>query len=588
MRALWGLLFVSLAQAAPSLQVVYPPANHHVTADHVILEGHASPGASLSVNGQAVQVDPDGLFMTWWPLHPGDNALRLTASQGSERYSLSLNVSYDAPRPPAVRPSTLRPESVQPAQDIVLYGAPEALRRVQLRLQASPGGQASAQLGSGAPIPLIPGENGWYSASLSVPPQAGAQQVTYSFTGLDGRTLRATAPGHILSEDGPRVATVSAPDLGLGVNPATRALSTGPLATQQLFARQGEQLTVWRQDEDGSAVTAPDGYAQAPSKLLELLPANTPIAQVRSSAPSLQDLPGEWLLRWPLSGRVPFDLREEGEEHPNLLLKLSGVSGDGGELKGPVTLRWTGNDLLLSLPQPLWGYWANYAAGSSVLELHVRKPPMLNPAAPLQGRLILIDPGHGGSELGAVGSFGVPEKDIVLPIARRVAELLRAQGADARLTRERDVQVPLYDRPLLAEQLRADLLVSIHANALPDGVNPRTHQGLEVHTYHPMTFALARQLLKSIPAAVPGLSISGSASPERDPMLTPGLMLSNLALTRPSSQRSLLIETGYLTDAADLRRLMNPLTQEAYARGIAAGIAADFAARASQQTAPTP
>ena len=103
-----------------------------------------------------------------------------------------------------------------------------------------------------------------------------------------------------------------------------------------------------------------------------------------------------------------------------------------------------------------------------------------------------------------------------------------------------------------------------------------------------MTFALARQLLKSIPAAVPGLSISGSASPERDPMLTPGLMLSNLALTRPSSQRSLLIETGYLTDAADLRRLMNPLTQEAYARGIAAGIAADFAARASQQTAPTP
>ena len=115
----------------------------------------------------------------------------------------------------------------------------------------------------------------------------------------------------------------------------------------------------------------------------------------------------------------------------------------------------------------------------------------------------MIDPGHGGSELGGAGSLGQPEKTIVLPIALRVAALLRAQGADVRLTRSQDTRVPLYDRPLLAEQLGADLLISLHANALPDGVDPRARRGLEVHTFHPQTWGLAQRLISSLRRSVP-------------------------------------------------------------------------------------
>ena len=235
----------------------------------------------------------------------------------------------------------------------------------------------------------------------------------------------------------------------------------------------------------------------------------------------------------------------------------------------------------MTLPQAQnWGYFVSYQPGALIL--HLRKAPVLDPLQPLRGRLILLDPGHGGPELGGAGSLGQPEKNITLPIALRVAELLRAQGADARLTRERDVQVPLYDRPLMAERLRADLLISIHANALPDGADPRQRRGLEVYTFHPMTWGLAAALLGSITAAT-NLPTDTAA-----PLSVPGLRVSNLALTRPTSQRSLLIETAYLTHPDDLRQLMSPAGREAIAQGIARGIADDYAVQARLAPLPAP
>jgi len=79
---------------------------------------------------------------------------------------------------------------------------------------------------------------------------------------------------------------------------------------------------------------------------------------------------------------------------------------------------------------------------------------------------IVVDPGHGGSEVGAAGPTGLFEKDVVLDIATRVALLLRQRlGVEVLLTRESDAQVPLDDRAALANERQGDLFVSIHANA---------------------------------------------------------------------------------------------------------------------------
>lgn len=81
-------------------------------------------------------------------------------------------------------------------------------------------------------------------------------------------------------------------------------------------------------------------------------------------------------------------------------------------------------------------------------------------------RTIVIDPGHGGQDLGACGPSGTVEKDVALSISRRVAaELVNARGLSVFLTRERDVELSLDERTAIANNYKADLFISIHVNA---------------------------------------------------------------------------------------------------------------------------
>ena len=79
--------------------------------------------------------------------------------------------------------------------------------------------------------------------------------------------------------------------------------------------------------------------------------------------------------------------------------------------------------------------------------------------------LVVIDPGHGGEEDGAIGRSGLKEKDVVLDIARRLAARLRSAGFDVRLTREGDEGLSLDERAGIANEMHADLFVSLHVNA---------------------------------------------------------------------------------------------------------------------------
>jgi N-acetylmuramoyl-L-alanine amidase len=95
---------------------------------------------------------------------------------------------------------------------------------------------------------------------------------------------------------------------------------------------------------------------------------------------------------------------------------------------------------------------------------------------PVSVRRIVIDPGHGGKDLGTVTSDGVPEKELTLDISRRLRDLLlQRPGIDVLLTRDRDEQVVLRDRARIANEARADLFVSIHLNWL----EPASNRGVE-------------------------------------------------------------------------------------------------------------
>jgi len=81
-------------------------------------------------------------------------------------------------------------------------------------------------------------------------------------------------------------------------------------------------------------------------------------------------------------------------------------------------------------------------------------------------RKIVLDPGHGGTDPGCLGKGGSQEKYVVLDVALSLKKMLVEKGGfDVVLTRESDIFVPLEDRTVIANQKRADLFVSIHANA---------------------------------------------------------------------------------------------------------------------------
>ncbi len=98
------------------------------------------------------------------------------------------------------------------------------------------------------------------------------------------------------------------------------------------------------------------------------------------------------------------------------------------------------------------------------------------------GELVVVDPGHGGGSLGAVGPRGTREKDVALAIARRVAALARQElHARVLLTRDGDREVPLSARVGLANRKRASLFVSIHANSMPTARLRREMRGIQTY-----------------------------------------------------------------------------------------------------------
>lgn len=609
MGALLGSSMSSAALAAPEVFVAYPPPGHRVASDHVLLEGSVPPGATLRIDGRAAEVGPDGLFILWWPLWVGTQDLRLAATLGGQTGTRTLRVTRTVrPMLPAT-PTLLDAASVQPAHDHTFWdaaGDSGAERTVPVAFRGSPGGRASVRVGDGPATGLREVAPGEYRGGYVLPPASAlaAAPVTVHLTGRDGRTVTRTAAGRVSNLPGaaPQLA-VQRPDSvpGRALNPADTLLTT-PSGEPLLYPREGMTFrAVGRVGPDLRVRLAPGQSALVTAAQVELRPgapapalagglrvegmvpapdAVIPALPLAAALPALPPVPapptGDLRLRLPLGGaRVPFTLTQP--EPGRLVLTVYGLAappappppGADPLLAGvEVTAPAPGvTRLTLSLgAAQLWGFAAGYE--ESDLVLSVRRPPRLDPVRPLAGRVIVLDAGHGGRQHGGAGALRVPEKDLVLPITLRAAELLRAQGADVRLTRDRDVTLGLYERGLLAEAVQADLLVSIHANALPDGRDPRGIRGPEVYFTHPQAQAPAAAILAALRRTLPDLGPGAG--------LKPG---ANLALTRPSAQPSLLVETGYLTDPGNLRLLMSPEGQARLAEAIASGVADFYAAQ---------
>jgi N-acetylmuramoyl-L-alanine amidase len=182
-------------------------------------------------------------------------------------------------------------------------------------------------------------------------------------------------------------------------------------------------------------------------------------------------------------------------------------------------------------------------------------PPARNSRVPKGRVVIVIDPGHGGKDSGALGIGGIQEKNIILPIGKRVAEILQQNGVQAMLTRDSDYFVTLQGRVDIAERANADVFVSVHANSAGDD-RPDV-SGLETY-YYDSGLSLARVVHNSILRSVN----------VRDR----GVRKARFYVLRKNSMPAILVETGYLTGREDAAKLQNKLYQNQMAEAIARGV----------------
>jgi N-acetylmuramoyl-L-alanine amidase len=212
-----------------------------------------------------------------------------------------------------------------------------------------------------------------------------------------------------------------------------------------------------------------------------------------------------------------------------------------------------------------WGYDAGYDGGAFVLSLR-RPPAMGNVKFPLEGLTVAVDAGH-SSDTGAVGITGVAEREVNRDIAARLKKKLEADRARVVMIRSGDDDVPLYDRPKKAWAARADVLISVHNNALPDGENPFEKNGFGVYYYHPMALSLARDIHEAYQGMF-GFGKNALKMTMRDD----GLHWGNLALPRTPQMPSVLTESAYMIYPPEEWALQQPPFQEDCAEAMRQGL----------------
>lgn len=183
----------------------------------------------------------------------------------------------------------------------------------------------------------------------------------------------------------------------------------------------------------------------------------------------------------------------------------------------------------------------------------------------LRGRVVVVDPGHGGIDPGAIGVYGVNEDQIVVPVSEYLARLLERAGAIVLLTRRRggDGGGRLPDRMGLVVDSGADVLVSLHGNQF----SLASEHGAQV-LYSPSS-ETSRRLAAEIQA-----ELSAITGETRRPILP----RPNLYLLKHSPVAAVIVELGFLSNAREARLLAEPVYQQRLAWAMFIGLARWFAA----------
>ena len=593
--------------------VQYPPQDAVIDArDSTFLLGSAGTGdASLSINGRPVKIWPNGAWLAWVPLPPPDSSapgpaggfdafsFRLEARSARDSSTLLLKVR---------RASSWRPDSAGAYIDLTSFvpsgvawiPASEDLR---IQVRGAPGARGTLLLTDGSTVPLTEEQGGddipaairafdrdtsnlrqslrssryvgvvrgrplgdplgpMLDPATPAPTSGSWARVRLEWP---SRTLEAIWPLRLgLTDTTPLVVRLDDDPSHAGGTDSITVGRAAPGATYYWFFPTGTRsIADRRQNSDVRLRLSGDTWAWVSLADLQPLPPGTwpPAGRVGSMTTTAG--PNRVTVRIPVAVRVPFHLSESDRA---VSLELYGTVADIDWTRyapGDSLIRridWRQDDdvvrISVELARPLYGYRAHWDGTDLLLE--IRRAPVVDRSAPLKGRRIALDPGHPPG--GATGPTGLREAEANLAIALQLEHLLQAAGATVIMTRSIDAPLDLGPRIKLAESADADVLVSIHNNALPDGVNPFTNNGTSVFYDHAASLPLAQAVQQALVRQL-GL---------RDL----GVGRGDLALVRPTWQPSILTEGLYMIVPEQEAALRSTEGQRRYAQGVFDGLRA--------------
>jgi len=238
------------------------------------------------------------------------------------------------------------------------------------------------------------------------------------------------------------------------------------------------------------------------------------------------------------------------------------------------------------------------------------------PAAPQPGLTIVVDPGHGGAETGAIGPGGLAEKDVTLQIARRLASALpRALTCRVVLTRDADTAIGLDDRNSIANHEKADLFLSLHANSSRvSGAHGSETYYLSLEASDRLAQEVASQENQPGPASTPSAEarrdldfilwdLAQSAHLKESSELAEAIQkeLNTLSGTENrgikqapfrvlvgATMPAVLVETAFISNPDEEKKLGSPAFQQSVADAVTKAVSLFFARRSKAVAAPTP
>jgi N-acetylmuramoyl-L-alanine amidase len=575
-------LMIAPLAAEGSLYISYPPADYQTATDRIFVIGSAPSEGYVSINNKPVPRSKKGHFASVFNLKVGKNTFEIDYKNQHKAIVVTRAASAkdEAPKNNFV-PNSLEPQGdmARMPGELVCFGASAPTKAkvnvnisgqdIKLQEQSNvvdlPDNKA-ALIDRNQPQAMYGAGQYLGCAIASAAADLGNPTYKLEVNTPTPTTVSQAAPGkiQILSPVNLDIAEVKV-DSGItrtGAGSDFSRLTPLPKGTKAaITARQmgnnnGKQAN-WVRLDYGAWMLADQVQVTAGVAV----PPKTIVKSVTS-----QERPGSTDVIFPLQVAVPLSL-DRGQNTFTLtlynttaqtdIIKFNDnpvVSGLNWKQTAPGVVQYVFN--LKSKQQ--WGYKVKYQGSSLVLSL--RHPPKLdrsNINKPLAGMKILLDPGHGGKDSGALGPNGYAEKDANLYASKLLANELSMRGASVYLSREVDKFVELDDRKTIIDNLEPTLALSVHHNSLPDGGNPDT-KGFSTFWYQPQAQSLAMYIHNYV--------VKDTGRPSY------GVFWDNLALARPTSAPSVLLEWGFMSNPSEFEQIANPLEQQKMAKSIAEGI----------------